>query len=234
MSVADAKKMRVSSDYPMDKVVFLKTGSYSFTNGNGLIIPIPHGLKFTPLVNGSWSMTSNFSIQYEFSSGEFPSGNNGYLYKRVMNIFADATNIYITGDNIGSTVTAYYRIYGFEPSHVTSSYAPLSAQADDFSISSDYNNPKLLLNNYIDLPAGTATDQYINVLHNIGTIPQAMGWVHYNTWNGSAMVDAVHPVGTTISYSESITLVVNEVEIVWVVPAYANAHRAHYRVYIDQ
>lgn len=234
-SIDSSKEMILTSDYPMDKVVYLESDSFSMPGSTlGYLYSFDHNLPFTPLCGGNWSLVSSFSSQYEYSSGTVPSGNPGYVFNRTINIFATSKKIYLTCDNLGSTVTVYFRVYGFEPQPSAALLSPIAALGDKFALSSDYNNPKLYLDNFIDLPGSTGSVVLIGVDHDIGTIPQAMGWVTYSTYNGVTSEPAIHPVATTNGNSQGVLLVVNEVEIVWVIPAFTDPHRAYYRIYLDE
>lgn len=233
MSIASQKKMLMTSTYPIDKVVYLKSGSFSMPGPSNTTFAYAHGLPFTPLCGGNWSTDPTFGLQYEYSTGIFPSSNPGYVFNTIFNVYADATNIYITGDNIGSTMTIYFRVYAFEPSNSSALLPSIASQGDEFVIDSRLNYPKLYLNNYIDLPAGGVSDSFVYVDHNIGTIPQVMAWVTYDTFNGVSLVPAIHPLGTSNSASQGITLVAGDARIAFGIPAFADPHRAYYRIYLD-
>lgn len=234
MSIDSAKQMLIDSRYPVDKVVCLEADSFLMPGSTtNFYRAIPHGLDFTPLCGGNWSTVPDFSIQYEFSSGTFPSSFLGYAFNTTFNIFADSTSIYISGDNLVGSMTIYYRIFGYEPSTSNSLLAPLANEGDDYVVNSRYNYPKEYLNNYVDLPAGGATDSFVYINHGIGTIPQALGWVTYDTYNGSAIVSAVHPVSTTNGDSDGVSLIVGDESIAFVVKAFMSPHRAYYKVYLD-
>lgn len=234
-SIDSSKLMTLTSDYPMDKLAYLKSGSFTMPGStSGYLYSFDHDLDFIPLCGGNWSLTPDFSTQYEFSSGTFPSGFTGIIFNRTVNIFATTSKVYLSCDNFGASVTIYYRVYGFEPITSQSYLSPIAPLGDKFALSSDYNNPKLYQDNYIDLPSTGGSVLFVGVDHNIGTIPQVMGWVTYNTYNGSSFESAIHPVATTNGNSEGVLLVVNEVEIVWVLPQFISAHRAYYRTYLDE
>jgi hypothetical protein len=234
MSIIGAKKMLMDSRYPFDKVVYLKSDSFSMAGSSTNIFAYPHGLPFTPLCSGGWSTDPDFEIQYEFSSGIFPSSNPGFVFDTIFNVFADETNVYISGDNLGATMTIYFRVFAFEPSNSNALLSGIASQGDKFVIDSRLNYPKLYLNNFIDLPAGGSSDSFVYVDHNIGAIPQVLGWVTYDTYNGSSVVSAVHPVATSNGASEGVTLLVGDERIAFTVPAFIAAHRAYYRVYLDE
>ena len=231
-----SKTMIISSDYPMDEIILLKSGSFSLPNNTiGLTVAVPHRLGFTPLCGGNWALTSSFSLQYEYSVGPFPSVAPGFAFSQVVNVFADGTNVYLSADNpTGSTVTVYYRIYGFEPSTSAADVASVVSLGDNYVLNSEYNNPKLYLNSYVDAPATTGSEGTVYADHNLGYIPQAMGWATYSTWNGSAMVSAIHPVGSSHSNSLGVLLVIGTLRAAFVSPPFTAASRCYYRIYLDE
>ena len=230
----NAKKMIMDSRYPIDKVVFLATGNFSIGASSSQIISFTHGLSFIPLCSGNWSTVSDFSIQYEYSSGTYSSSYPGYLFDTFFNIYADSTSVYVDGYNLGAAKTIYIRIYAFEPPTSQALIAGIASSGDKFVVDSRLKYPKLFMNNYIDIPAGGMSDTFVYVDHNIGTIPQAMGWIHANTWNGSELVDAVHPASSTHSNAAQNRLIAGSERIAFSVPAGEPAHRAYYRIYLDE
>lgn len=234
-TIVSQKKMILSSDTPIDKIVLLKSGSFTLPGSvSGYVTAIPHGLPFTPLCSGNWSTVSDFSIQYEFSSGTYPSSNPGYVFNAIMNVYADASNVYLDADNIGSSMTVYYRVFGFEPTSSLANIPAVASQGDDFMINSDYLNPKLYIEGVASLPLTGGSEVFTYVQHDIGTIPQVMGWVTYSTFNGSTLVDAVHPVGTSNYNSQGVTLIVGEAAIAFSSPPFIDAHTAYYRIWLDE
>lgn len=165
-----APNFKIDTDYPLDKVIYLKSGSGAIASGG--TITIPHGLPFTPLVGWYWSLTSDFSIAYEDNVGPFPSGNIGFFFTLQVAINADATNIYLQGNGTLGSTTIYYRIYAFEPDDSNVSLTATSNSADNFSLSTDYNYTKLLTTAHFSLAAGATT----TIPHNLGYIPQVSGW----------------------------------------------------------
>lgn len=235
MDLSSSRQMVIDTDYPMDKVIKIPSGSFTMTaSGNGYVV-IPHGLPFKPLCGGNWSLVSNFSVQYEFSSGPYPAPFPGFIFSRTINVYADATNIYLSYDNLSSAVTAYYRIYCFQPPQDNSLIPSVVAGSDSYTINSELNNSKLAFSGRVNLPAGTGSTQLVNVIHNLGVIPQAIGWIDYPfTLTPTGTTTAIHPVGTTNSANQNITMVVNNVEIVYVIPAGVSAVTAYYRIYLDE
>lgn len=169
---ANARNFLLNSDYPLDKVILLKTGQVSLGGYPSYQqVVIPHGLPFTPLVTGNWSTFSDFSVAYEFTLGPIANPlRNLFLYATA--IRADATNIIIDFTNFGDpAVTLYYRVFGFQPSDSNAVIAPTAVLSDNLTFSSDYNYAKLLLAGKSVVPDGI-----IVIPHNLGYMPQVLGW----------------------------------------------------------
>lgn len=235
-SLASQKLFVATSDYPIDKIITIKSGSFSMpASTSDYIHIIPHGLDFMPLCNGNWALTPDFDIIYELSVGTFPSTAPGYLFDTVANVYADATNIYIGAYNLTATDrTLYYRVYGFEPAGSNGVVAPIAYEADDFVLNSDYNYPKLYGHGSGALPSTSATGAIITADHNLGYVPQAMGWTSGNTWNGTETVTAAHPVGSSNLYSGNIQMRITDMQVQFVVPPYTfNPRTAYFRIYLD-
>ena len=169
---ANARNFLQNSDYPQDKVTYLKSGQLTIPT-TGLTIPIPHTLGYSPLVDGGWSLTPDFFEEYEFGTGTFPSAIPGRVYNLTLYAYSDASNIYIDYENnSGSSQVIYYRITGEQPNDVNVVNPATASQGDTFSYNSDYNYPKILLEDNFNPGASTS----IPVFHNLGYKPQARLW----------------------------------------------------------
>lgn len=159
--IANVNKFLVNSDYPVDKVIYLKSDSSSAWNTT---ITIPHGLTFTPLVGGYWSLGSGFTTNYEFFSGTFPAAP-GFVFGREVDIKADSTNIVLTTTNtMGDTPAYYSRIYGIEPDGSNANLAPLVSSGDAMPMNTDDNYMKLITSGSFNM----GTSASFTVTHNIG------------------------------------------------------------------
>lgn len=169
--LANARDFLVTSDYPMDKIIYLKSGSVPI---DGYPHSISHNLPFTPLVGGYWSMTPDFSVCYEFSSGDFPSGNLGYIFGHSVDIECDSeTTIDLyTRDIAGGSKTCYYRIFAFEPSNVNADISSPVSLSDEMVFNTDYNYMKLYMSGVVN--PGTATTY--SITHGMGYKPRVMAW----------------------------------------------------------
>ena len=232
--VSRAKNFLITTDYPLDLVVLLESGSATInfpTAGQLVTIPLPPEIqgKFTPLVSGNWSLTSDFSVSYEFGSGTFPSNNVGVSNFNIsMDIYADATNAYIDPTNVsGSSQTIYYRVFGLEPSD-SSADIPFTASAgDDFVLNTDYNYTKLYQAGAIVSPALPSTT---SVTNNLGYRPQIMPWIT-NAIGERRPIDVTTILGGSVGDYGAI---VTTTSVNFVLDAFSTVRRVDYRVYLDE
>lgn len=227
VNVQDARNFLLTTDFPLDKVIFLRSGSATINFPTaGQVVTITHGLLFVPLVSGSWSLDPSFTTSYEYGSGTFPSNNLGAsVFNISMDIRADSTNIIISPTNVsGASFTLYWRVYAFEPSDCNFDLEPTASSADDFILNTDYNYTKLYLNDVI-LNATTGT---YTVNHNLGYLPQVMAWVSDSGY--TIPVDSSEAPDT---FGLFVTCVVDTNTVSFVVPSFLTIDRIDYRIYLD-
>lgn len=225
--LANATKFLQNSDYPFDKVVYVGGGDYMVNASSNGTATLAHGLPFTPLVSGNWSLTSDFSVTYEYGSGVFPSSNPGYVFDTSTNIYADGTNIYFSTDNVSaSQIHVYVRAFALQPTTDDSAITPLSGAGSAYRLNTTYNNSKLFTSGYVDLPDGGGSGTTYQITHPLGYVPQVMGWTEANGYT--------HTVYSTNSLASSTQLTANELQISWIIKAGTVAQRAHYRIYMDR
>lgn len=226
--IANAPNFLINTDYPFDKVIYLKTGSISTAAGS--TITIPHGLGFTPLIGGSWATTADFSISYEYGSGSFPSGNIGYIFSVSIQIYADGTNIYLTNQGNNST-TAYYRIFGFEPDDVNVAIPSISSSGDNFLLDTDYNNRKLFANTHFAF----ATGSIYTINHSLGYIPQVLAWAKYSV-AGYAIFPSLNPLSWSDdqgTFGSTISLQVTTTQLIFTTGSVSSPSNIYYKIYLD-
>jgi hypothetical protein len=225
---ANARYFLQNTDYPADQVVYLTSGSYVIPGtSTGNIQTIPHGLPFIPLVGGNFSLTSDFSLTYEYSTGPLTSPiNPNAVYDVVANVYADATNVYVSADtpSVGSK-TIYYRIYGFQPSTNTSSLTNIANQGDVFVLQTDYNLTKLYLNDTVQLPDTSGAAAQVNIYHGLGYIPQAQVWIQANGY--------VHPAPSSNLLASQTVISPGLTNLSFGIPIGDLTHQAWYRIYVD-
>jgi len=146
---ATARNFRFTSDYPMDMIIYLKSGSFAVAGyPDGGTVSFAHNLPATPLVNMVWSLSSTFDICYLSGSGPPPQDATRFTPFGVSaDVSADATNISIAYNNsTDPAITIYYRIYGFEQSDGEDDYEFTASSGDPFVFNTDYNYTKLFEN----------------------------------------------------------------------------------------
>lgn len=165
---ADPRNFLVNTDYPMDKIIYMNSGSFTATtSGLGDIDAIEHGLPYRPHIAGSWSLNSDFSTSKEFYIPTYADLDGVYV-----ECYTDDTYVRIYSQNYsGSNKTIYWRIYGFMPSGITETASSTSSLSSDFVFNTDYNYSKLWYSDLIPYSASPTV-----VTHNFGYRPQIMAW----------------------------------------------------------
>ena len=226
----------LSTDFPVDKVVFLESGQFTVpASSSGYIYSIPHGLPFIPLMGGGWSLNSDFSTQYNYSSGTTPSTVPGALFAQQVNIFADATNVYFHANNTaGTSKVIYFRVMAFQPSNDDSDVPHTVSSGDLFNFDTSNISFKLVGEGYVDCPAAGGTASQVNVPDVlINSTARISGWVEAVTWNGTTNVTAVHPAGTWVAPANEVVIFQSNADYFTIeTSAGGAAHRVHYREYV--
>lgn len=166
--VTSAQFFLVDTDYPLDKIIYMTTGQVTVGATSTADVPIPHGLTFTPLMDGTYSTSADFNISFDIGSGEPYAGSFGF--------FAYNTSIDATSSNVNfhvvnftsSSVTIYYRLFGLMPSGVSEDIASTANSADKFVLNTSSNYTKLFANTRLTT-TGTIT-------HGLGYRPQVSVW----------------------------------------------------------
>lgn len=221
-----AKQMLVSSDFPLDKVVYMHTRTVVIAAGSFNDQVFAHNLGFTPLILGQWSFDIDFTTAYDANSG--PRFGSGGTLLFASALHSDAANITIFNtNNQGSSVTVYWRIYGLMPSTV-SAIAPFTASsADDFIIDTDQNYSKLFLSG-VTASSGTAGSS-VTVSHELGYRPQVLVWsedANYVTWVGSYAQEGSSGNNRCRVDTSNIVLIRSSI--------LSSSTRFHYRIYLDE
>lgn len=161
--MANPRNFIKNSDYPIDQIVLMKSGSVVLSSGSE--VSIAHGLPFTPLVLGSWSYDINFTTSYNFQLLL-------YAFADSITLSADSTNLKLSA-NFTSTgnKTVYYRIFAFMPSTYTAKVSPPNISTG-WRLNSDLNYLKLFVEGKINASGGTQT-----INHNLGYQPTCILWI---------------------------------------------------------
>lgn len=175
----DARKLNLSTDTPIDKIVGLYSGSFTIAAGMFNSVDVAHGLPFIPLVMGNWTNNASWNTAYEFESGPIAPPNNYSPFLYGITVTANSQNIIVFGTNYisSSPVTVHYRLFVFAPSNQTNAeISETSSIAESFYMNSEYNYTKLLGSGII--PKGTVTGSSTETIeHDLGYRPQLVYWV---------------------------------------------------------
>lgn len=220
------KDLIYSSDYPMDKVIYLTTGSATcgaLGSGSQLqTITIPHGLGFAPLVLGSWTLDSSWDTSYDMDSG--PPGTTLNPSDQLVRVWADATNIEVQALNFSSgSVTVYARVYAFCPSDQDPTVEHTASISSQLQFNSDDNYTKLYDAGLADV-ASTSGGSY-SIPHALGYKPQVSLWYE--------QLGIIYPMTTAgvglTAYAPRVTESSIEIDLGSIPDT-----RFHWRIYLDE
>lgn len=163
--VQDARKFLISSDYPMDLVVWSTSGEKVVAAQSWSTLDILHGLPFKPLFFGLYSIDGGNT----WVALDVGIANGADLYPQ-----ADSTKVSIEIHSRVQT-TLKYKIWAYAPSNASSEITPPSSE-NTFRINSDRDYLKLVKADIWNAVAGEDTVFYN---HNLGYKPWAMMWFEY-------------------------------------------------------
>lgn len=227
-----AKNLR-TTDYGIDKVVFRKANSVfvpqSASFSDAVVVAIPHGLPFSPLPIGQYSI-DNFATSQDFGTGTIFNRGTYYDVDAFGNLEADGTYVYAIFVSFAAARTFRYRIVCLPPSDAPAGEVPKPERAGGLLFSSDDNYLKIYDQNVLSINDNGAfgfTNYSIN--HNLGYVPTALV---FTEWGGRVrMVGSENSIGVTgIDAYAWLT----ETQLTMSVdPYYAGLLRLHYKVYLD-
>ena len=228
--LANANNLLLTTDYPIDQLIFLKEGSVTVPDATDDITPgisIPHGIPFAPLPLLSWSNTSDFAItntvfDAALSSTIFTTGV-GQQY----DVSANGTNVLIDRYNrSGSSKTLYYRIIAFATSNAdeNSEIAETATYDNEFILSTDYNYMKLMF-------TGKLTTGLNSFTHGLGYTPRVFAWQKTGSSYSPLIAAQLIDIDPTGSVGATSGLYVNDTVIKWLNP---NTYsEIEYRIYAE-
>lgn len=228
--MTDPRNFLLNTDYPLDKIVLVKTGSISVPNGTWEIsgVSISHGLPFTPLTVMLWSNTSNFDICNEGGDAAYMNTSFSSSAGQKYTALSKSSTIEITRLNYsGSTKTVYYRIFCFAPSNasIDSIVSATDSVGNNFIINTDYNYMKLHASGI--LTAGGT----VSYTHGLGYTPRVQLWTENDGTierDVQAQIAESDPNGT-LSISTGVH--VTTTALTWMNPV--TYQKIHYRIYAD-
>lgn len=231
--VANATKFLLHSDYPNDKLVYKGQGNIvvpAFTSGT---TGEAHGLPYTPLVYGSFSLSADYSSLYLPNSGPLSAAplTSGVVFDATVIVYADATRVlYDVYNYTASPVTFYVSTHGMQPASSTANSPSISSR-DRFKFSSDYNTVKILKSGYFDQAAGSGSPVTVNIPHNLGSDAQYMAWIELSGL-GIILPSTYGDAG--LYQSSDVSIAIDASNLMFYFSGSNPAYRLHYRIYLDQ
>lgn len=224
----DPRNFLFSSDYPMDKVVYLHSGVLNFAvSGTDYIVA--HGLSFTPLIKVVWSTDANFTTTYGVGDGPVSTSPSQPFSPSLAYANANGTNITLSFGYPGAVSSVYIRVYAFMPSDVNLDIAFTASAADTFVLNTDYNYTKLFVTGVTASSAVASSAEVVS--HSLGYYPQTEVWFERGgyAWVAPQMlvVNGVTRSTETFELTTSSLTMYRD-------PFLSGSERFHYRIYVDE
>lgn len=220
------------SDYKLDIVAKVISGSFTFRvdyDTNNGFYKIAHGLGFTPLMSGFWSLSSNFQPAYAFGYDHYnPEDDTGADSFGIWAIGADSQYIWFQPINEVANKTYYFKAYCLVPSYLTNRIAdPALGGFKNFIFNSDLAYLKLYKDGQIDIPSsqGQPSGNSITVTHNLGYLPFVRSWSSAPSHPGVYWLNNAH---SAINNAVSVN------DVVFSNYGYSGAVNVAYRIYADE
>jgi hypothetical protein len=158
----------LATDHPIDKVVYMDSGSITVPANSSADATEAHVLSFAPLLDCTWSTDPSFGLSYDIGTGAI-SASGPFIFDIFTEIYGTNSSAVLTVYNdTGSSKTVYYRMFGYEPSNSNAEVPHTASVADDFVIDTDLNYSKLLYSDRIT--AGQT------ITHNLNRRLHVMLW----------------------------------------------------------
>ena len=177
------KNFRINTDYPMDKVIFLKEVTITPNSYGEFDQTFAHGLGGIPFCKGvitddGWNTT--------YQSGFNKIAESGQYAEKVFRVYSNETSVRVSGwlnlDPYGGTSKPVtIRIWGvFNESATQNVDVPptRNQSTNNFIINSDYNYRSLFAEGLVNVPVGGE----VAYSHNLGYVPTVDVWVKENGW----------------------------------------------------
>ncbi|MFV0485353.1 MAG: hypothetical protein ACK5MU_03990 [Candidatus Saccharimonadales bacterium] len=159
----------------MDKIIWLPDERTISNPQGGFSLTIPHELGAIPFVKGTWSSDS-----WDTTWPTNITVNDIQQIAKQVAVESDETNVYVHGlANVTSFVLRLWGVF-HEATTLDVVVAPTrDKSANKFVLNSDFNYPKLYLDNFAD-----ATSGQVSVPHNLGFVPQVDAWQRIEVSSG--------------------------------------------------
>jgi hypothetical protein len=225
LNPAAQKEFLMTSDYPIDKVTYLKEISIPLSSLSFNDITFAHGLTYTPLLQAQWSQDGTWPYAYDENSGPI---NAGFQHIIDTAVECNSTTISIFNtNNQAINTTVYWRLFGFMPTTVNVDAAFTSNLADPYAINSDNDYPKLFSAGVTAFSSVTGSTE--TVYHGLGYRPrQVLVWAEDGTktyWMNSF----AYPNPGNNNYCK---VGINDILFVRDGLFLSSAVRFHYRIYL--
>lgn len=220
--VQDARNFIVSSDYPMDYIIWNTVGDAQADAHEHKTISIPHNLGFAPLLFGMYSQ-DNGQTWTPFG----PEADGFYI-----SLVSDSQNTGIEILARSNPVSIKYKIWAYAQADINAVFDTINSE-DNFVINSDYNYSKLFSAGAWD---AEESENAIIFQHNLGYVPQIVVW--YEFQNGK-IYDGFSNISddTSVQDQQAISVDNNNVYASFstldIGGDYGILTKVHYRVYAD-
>lgn len=225
MNPLSQKQMIMTTDYPLDKVVYLHRGTLNFSSSLDYVISNP--FDFTPLIKVVWSTNADFTTTYGVGDGPLSTSPSFPFLPNLSVAKADASAITLQFGNPGSVSSAYIRMYAFMPSTVSSDVSFNASAGDAFVINSGYNYSKLYRAGVTASSSTAGSSETVS--HNLDYYPQVEAW--YEKSGVIYSMAQIFMSGSTLA-TESFELTTSNL-IFRRNPSLSGSERFHYRIYLD-
>jgi len=233
--MSDPRRFLANSDYPSDKIFFLKSGTVDVAKSG---VSIPHNLGFLPLLDGIWRKVGD-SNWYSFGTGPVwmysPASGVAYPMSDAILLSSDATNMFLEIEdfsNPASSISIEYRVFGFIADENSDTTANDTANQSSGIISStDQNNRKLLQSGTVTVSAGQSN----TIHHALGFLPQIEIWIKGQSYDRIwKFIDVASHESSMAAY-DAYQIFADENNLTFVNQDYAGlTYTFYYRIYADE
>lgn len=204
--MSDPRNFLITSEFPTDKIVWIKEGTVTTNQWGEFSVTIPHGLAGTPFCTGIWS-DNNWANQYNASTRYQTQSS----YSKFSDISSNASSVVFSGYITATTATTIrYRLWGFFNEQDTLGVVadPTNyASSNIFIKNSNQGYSKLYMEGYAD---ATSTDK--TVRHDLGFVPfvdiwyqSAGSWYQLSRADMSQSTTTIQVTDTTLKFVASTT-----------------------------
>lgn len=171
--MVDVSGFVINSDYPLDKLVLVESGSFTIADSTfDSIVLLSHSLPFLPLPILLWSNTPDFTVTNTNMDLAMALSSFGSSVGQQYSAYPVGSSIEVNRTNTsGSSKTVYWRLFAFPPSTASEdSIVPATAsEGDDWILNLDFNYMKLVKSTVLT----SSSNSYD---HNLGYVPVVMAW----------------------------------------------------------